>query len=130
VSSRLLGSGTIGAVLDASNWAASRPELGLAALTPRLFSFWSFANVRVASSGQDQDRTVGKEGDRGGEGRRRQPYCFHPSFSGGGCLTSASIGGLRMLPRPILLLWQSLWQSLWPATTVIDGCGRGEGVPS
>lgn len=76
---------------------------------------------------------MGKEGDRGGEGRR-QPYCFHPSFSGGCCLTSASIGGLRMLPRTVLLLWQSLWQLLWqllwPATTVIDGCGRAEGVPS
>jgi hypothetical protein len=29
----------MGADFDASNWAASRPELGLAALTPRLFSF-------------------------------------------------------------------------------------------
>jgi hypothetical protein len=39
-----------------------------------------------------------------------------------------------MLPRTVLLLWQSLWQLLWqllwPATTVIDGCGRAEGVPS
>jgi hypothetical protein len=38
-----------------------------------------------------------------------------------------------MLPRAmgllLLLLWQSLWQLLWSAT-VIDGRGRGEGVPS
>ena len=79
------------------------------------------------------------QGIRGG-GEEDSPYCFHPSFSGGGCLTSASIGGLRMLPRAmglllllLLLLWQSLWQSLWQllrSATVIDGRGRGEGVPS
>ena len=50
----------MGAVLDASNWRASRPELGLAALTPRLFCFrgkkkgknFSRTVFRVASSGQ------------------------------------------------------------------------------
>jgi len=96
VSSRLLGSGAIGAVLDASNWAASRPDLGLAALTPRVFCFLMSGyiqhDVRVASSG------------RGGQ-RTGEAYCFHPLFGGGGCLTSASIGGLRMLPRALLLLW-------------------------
>jgi hypothetical protein len=58
-------------------------------------------------------------------------------------LTSASIGGLRMLPRALLLLllllllWPFLWSFLWPLplpllwpTTVIDGSGRGEGVSS
>jgi hypothetical protein len=39
VSSRLVGSGAGGALFDASKRAASRPELGLAAVTPRLFSF-------------------------------------------------------------------------------------------
>jgi hypothetical protein len=36
-------------------------------------------------------------------------YRFHPLFGGGGCLSSAIFGGLRMLSR-----------ALWPAT-VIDG---------
>jgi len=52
-----------------------------------------------------------------------KPYCFHPLFSGSGCLTSASLGGLPWdLVMTLLLL-------LWPAT-VIDGRGRGEGVSS
>jgi hypothetical protein len=85
VSSRLGGSGTRGAVLDASNWAASRPELGLEALTPRLFCF-DVGDVVV------NQRTGGKEGERAA-------YCFHPLFGGGGCLGSAIFGGLRRLPH-------------------------------
>lgn len=50
MSSRLVGSGTGGALLDASKRAASRPDLGLAAVTPRLFSFEVGAFQRTRSS--------------------------------------------------------------------------------
>jgi len=74
VSSRLVGSGAMGADLDASNRAASRPELGLAVLTPRLFSFWSRHDVRVASSGRTDGRTGGGTRERRQRGLLLSPF--------------------------------------------------------
>jgi len=49
VVSRLVGSTARGAVFDASRRAASRPELGLAALTPRLFAAFILSSAAAAA---------------------------------------------------------------------------------
>jgi len=64
VSSRLVGSGTRGATLEASKLAASRPALGLAALTPRLFSVFILCSAAAAAWDRRASALGGRERER------------------------------------------------------------------